>query len=234
MPPPGRQQWYGQADRRASRVKGGRTSREWTRKGWIYDKRARTHAVSCLFVTDIWPTRGPCTPSEIQHVRDRYARDIYRHACCLLRARTHDRAHIRLGLGSFLDTITTHIVPSTLFMGTKCVNGNMQLLFEIKYLSSVWRENKCTKKSDDFKILYSRRNCLRIINIYKSLNSKIYAILILRNLFNIITNMILVASTHVKEINIFWWKISPTSIIITLIFQLFSINILIFSLRNRR
>lgn len=110
VPPPGRQQWYRQADRRASRVKGGRTSREWTKGGWIYDKRARAHAVSCPFVTDIWPTRGPCTPPEIQHVRDRYARDIYRHECCFLRARTHDSVCIRLGLEAFSDTITTHVV----------------------------------------------------------------------------------------------------------------------------
>lgn len=114
VPPPGRQQWYGQADRRASRVKGGQTSREWTRRGWIYDKRARAHAVSCPFVTDIWPTWGPCTPPEIQHVRDRYARDIYRHACCLLRARTHDSVCIRLGFESFLNMTITHVVLITL------------------------------------------------------------------------------------------------------------------------
>lgn len=33
VPPPSRQQWYGQADRRASGVKGGRTPGEWTRGG---------------------------------------------------------------------------------------------------------------------------------------------------------------------------------------------------------
>ncbi|KYM82368.1 hypothetical protein ALC53_07156 [Atta colombica] len=78
-PPPSRQQWYGQADQRVSGVKGGRTPGEWMKGGWIRQTGCST--VSCPFITDIWPTRGPCTPPEIQHVRDRYARDIYRYAC---------------------------------------------------------------------------------------------------------------------------------------------------------
>lgn len=41
-------------------------------------KRAMERTVSCPLVTDIWPTWGPCTLPQIQHVRDRYARDTSR------------------------------------------------------------------------------------------------------------------------------------------------------------
>ncbi|KYN15804.1 Transcription initiation factor IIA subunit 2 [Trachymyrmex cornetzi] len=102
-PPPSRQQWYGQADRRASGVKGGRTPGEWMKGGWIRQTGCST--VSCPFVTDIWPTRGPCTPPEIQHVRDRYARDIYRHACresSLKGAHAYQAVCVALSLEFFL------------------------------------------------------------------------------------------------------------------------------------